>query len=197
MWLLQALKDNDEEQDRIRTLHREGKCRLLDWPWAVPSIVEHFDAKPASLLCIDNCDHQKETASSASQVAKRLNLGKYMEFIRADAFEISSSFEKESCDMLWCDFGVGSRIDEFVKSTWETIRPGGFLVLHSTLTNKRTRDWLECTREGKDESVTGLPLGEFKEISLLEPIKHYQNSISIFQRRPKGRYEEPLYSEYA
>ena len=43
--------------------------------------------------------------------------------------------------------------------------------------------------------ATGLPAGEYVELSLLEPHKHFQNSISIFQKRT--HYKEPLYSEYA
>lgn len=194
-WILQALKDNDEELNRIRELQRQGKCRLMDWPWSVPDVVENFDTTPASLLCIDNCEHQKETATGAAGVAKTLGLDNYLQFVKGDAFEMG--FEPESCDLLWCDFGVGSRIKDFVSSSWESIRPGGFLVCHSTLTNQRTRDWLESARNRKGESETGIPDGEFVEISFLEPTKHYQNSISIFQRRPPGRYSEPLFSEYA
>ena len=198
LWILQALKDNDDELERIRSLQREGKCKLLDYPWTVPDLLETYDSIPARLLCIDNCDHQKETASSAGNVAKLLDLDNYFQFVKGDAFEMG--FEEASCDLLWCDFGVGSRMKDFVASAYKSIKPGGFLICHSTLTNQRTRNWLEGVRGGLGVDVTGLPPGEFSEISFLEPMKHYQNSISILQRRgtdPDSIYSEPLYSEYA
>lgn len=207
LWILQALKDNDHEMDRIRALQRDGKCRLMDWPWTVPHVVETYDTEPASLLCIDNCLHQRQTATGAAGVSKTLGLDHYFEFIQGDAFDLT--LEPSSVDLLWCDFGVGSRIKDFVAGSsggggggdaWSSIRPGGFLICHSTLTNYHTREWVEAMRARKGEDITGVPSDEYVEISLLEPHKHYQNSVSIFQRR-KGldgsAYTEPLYSEYA
>ena len=193
LWILQALKDNDDELRAIRELQRVGQCRLLDWPWTVPDCVENFDSEAASLNCIDTCLHQKETATGASAIAQSLGLGPYMNFLQADAFTVE--LEPDSVDVLWCDFGVGSRMRDFVSQTWSSIRAGGFLLCHSTLTNQHTRDWLEAARSRQAEDITGMPPDEYVEISLLEPHKHYQNSISIFQKR-KG-YSEPVYSEYA
>jgi predicted O-methyltransferase YrrM len=192
-WLLQALKDNDDEMDRIRELQRSDQCRLMDWPWTVPEVVEEYDQRKASLLCIDNCEHQKETATGAEAIAKSLGLDSYFQFLRTDAFDLE--LPDESVDVLWCDFGVGSRMKDFVAGAWSSLRPGGFLLCHSTLTNKNTRDWLEAVRNRQGQDVTGLPVGEYVELSLLEPHKHYQNSISILQKRKD--YEEPLYSTYA
>lgn len=199
VWILQALKDNDDEMKRIRQLQRNDACHLLDWPWAVPENVEAMDAqRPSSLLCIDNCLHQKETATGASAIAKTLGLGEYITFHQGDAFDLE--LEPESIDVLWCDFGVGSRMKDFCRTGWPSIRPGGFLLCHSTLTNKGTRDWLEATRARRGQDETGMPPDEYVELSLLEPHKHYQNSVSIFQKR-KGcdgkSFVEPLYSEYA
>jgi predicted O-methyltransferase YrrM len=198
LWILQALKENDEEWERMRELQRSGKNRLLDIEWTIPSIVEEYDGEPASLLCIDNCRHQKETATGASAVSKALGLDSYMQFLKGDAFELELG--EDSVDILWCDFGVGSRIREFVSSAWSCLRPGGFLLCHSTLTNLNTREWLEAARARKGEDITGIPPDEYVEISLLEPQKRFQNSISIFQKRKAsdGRvYEEPVYSKYA
>ena len=198
LWILQALKDNDDEMERVRTLQRSGACRLLDWPWASPDQVEWFSRRNGSLLCIDNCLHQKETATGATAIAKTLGLEGYMQFFQGDAFDLE--LKPESIDILWCDFGVGSRMKDFCLTGWPSIRPGGFLLCHSTITNKGTRDWLEATRARKGQHVTGIPPDDYVELSLLEPHKHYQNSISIFQKR-KGSvgksFVEPIYSEYA
>ena len=194
LWILQALKDNENELERIKKLERQGKCRLLDYPWTV---IQQQDS-PSSLLCIDNCLHQKETATGAAAVARTLGLDSYMEFIRGDAFELN--LDNESVDLLWCDFGVGSRMREFVAKVWSSIRPGGILLCHSTLTNQRTREWLEAARARKGLAETGMPPNEYVEVSLLEPHKQFQNSVSIFQKR-KGLdgkdFNEPLFSEYA
>jgi len=204
LWILQALQDNDDELSRINELEKEGRCRLLDWPWTVPAYIPNLT--PSSLLCIDNCLHQKQTASEAANIAKLFGLYRpYMKFIQGEAFDdIQNLADTDSIDLLWCDFGVGSRIREFVSKTWRTVRPGGFFIVHSSLTNLATRDWLEQVRtslrnpqrEGQQNQDTGFPLNEFVEISFLEPHKHYQNSISILQRRGKD-YSEPIYSEYA
>ena len=193
LWILQALKDNDAEMNQIRDLVRNQRCKLLDWPWTPEAKVESFDHVEASLLCIDNCLHQKETASGAAVVAKQLGLDGYFEFIQGDAYELN--FEENSIDMLWCDFGVGSRIKDFVSGAWNSLVPGGFLICHSSLTNQRTRDWVEAVRRREGTDLTGLPEGEYVELSLLEPYKHYQNSMTIIQKRKD--YNEPIYSEYA
>jgi hypothetical protein len=217
LWLLQALKDNDDEMGKIKSLQDEGRCRLLDIQWSIPEVMDEFTKAPtttelssssssqssssqSSLLCIDNCLHQRETATGAGATAKILGLNDpYLQFIKGDAYDMNFA-EEESIDLLWCDFGVGSRMKDFAKSAWSYIKPGGFLVCHSTLTNNGTRRWLESVRSGGDVESTGIPPEEVVELSLLEPQKRYQNAITILQRR-RGKdgktFEEPIYSEYA
>jgi predicted O-methyltransferase YrrM len=218
LYLLQALKDNEEEMHRVSKLDEEGRLRLLDYPFGTPSLEEWAHSlSPAcgnptsppssfssSLLCIDNCEHQRETASSAVGVARTLGLDSYLQFLKGDAFDALdrhfSSRGVETVDMLWCDFGVGSRMTEFVSRVWRFLRPGGFLVCHSTLTNEKTRMWLEGVRRRAGAEKTGIPAEEYAELSLLEPHKRFQNSVTILQKRVSyggTRFEEPIYSEYA
>ena len=195
LWILQALQDNDAEIDRLQKVHENGKLRLLDTNFCVDEIIETPHGH-ASLLCIDNCLHEKETATGATAVAQALGLRKYLQFQQADAFELD--LEASSIDVLWCDFGVGSRMIEFVSGAWTCIRPGGFLICHSTLTNTRTREWLEAIRlqqSSGEQTVCGIPLGEYVELSLLEPHKRYQNSVTILQKRKD--FAEPIFSEFA
>jgi len=200
VWILQALADNEREMARVRQLEQSGRAKLLDYPWVVPAAAQTMDNhqdEPAKLVCIDNCQHQKETATGAVAIAQQLGLGEYLEFVVGDAYEIAQNYllEPNSVDVLWCDFGVGTRARDFVAGAWPSLRPGGFLLFHSTLTNERTRIWLEAVRARRGEDETGMPPGEYVEVSLLEPHKQFQNSISVLQKR-KG-YSEPLYSEYA
>ena len=93
-----------------------------------------------------------------------------------------------------------TRMKDYATNVWKYIRPGGFLVCHSTLTNSRTREWLEAVRQGKGIDETGIPSNEYAELSLLEPHKRFQNSMTILQKRvgiDGARFSEPLYSEYA
>jgi len=204
LWILQALKDNDLEMQSIRSIQRTGECKLLNIDWTIhPIVEEHADSSTdrgsSRLLCVDNCEHQRETASGAGSVAASLGLDPYLEFRKADAFDMK--LPNASVDVLWCDFGVGSRMREFISSAWDCVRPGGFLLCHSTLTNENTRRWLEAVRERKPKEVTGIEPEEYVELSLLEPHKRFQNSVSILQRRTAATtgdpYEEPVYSQYA
>jgi len=200
LFLLQALKDNDEEMQRVVNLDMEGQLRLLDYPFGTPRLSEWSGSTTnpsSSLLCIDNCEHQRETASGAVGVARTLGLDSYLQFLKGDAFDaLDTHFSSvESIDLLWCDFGVGSRMKEYASNVWKYVAPGGFLVCHSTLTNQRTREWLEAVRHRKGVEETGIPDEEYAELSLLEPHKRFQNSMTILQKRVG--FSEPLYSEYA
>eukprot|EP00549_Striatella_unipunctata_P018778 CAMPEP_0118722170 /NCGR_PEP_ID=MMETSP0800-20121206/31195_1 /TAXON_ID=210618 ORGANISM="Striatella unipunctata, Strain CCMP2910" /NCGR_SAMPLE_ID=MMETSP0800 /ASSEMBLY_ACC=CAM_ASM_000638 /LENGTH=626 /DNA_ID=CAMNT_0006630247 /DNA_START=60 /DNA_END=1941 /DNA_ORIENTATION=+ len=207
-WILQALHDNKQELHRMLQLGDE-RCRLMDWPWTNRKVVLEKTTNDGNskngqcgprLLCIDNCLHQKETATGATLVAETLGLKEYLTFMEGvDAFDVVD-IEEESVDVLWCDFGVGDRMIEFLRLYWPSVRPGGFLVCHSTLTNQQTREWVEAVRRRGREDETGLPEGTYTEMSLLEPHKHYQNSLTLLQKRvgKSGRpYEEPIYSQFA
>lgn len=174
-----------------RSHHR---LRLLDYPWTVENTCSSWSETNSKLSVIDNCEHQKETASSAVTIAGEMGLKDYIDFKIGDAFE--ANFEPESVDLLWCDFGVGARMKDFMKANWKTVKPGGYVVVHSSLTNKNTRMWVELIRRGGREEVTGLPKGSFHHISMLEQHKRFQNSITILQRRG-DEYAEPIYSQYA
>lgn len=199
LWILQALKDNEDEMRAVRSLQRTGQCKLMNIDWTIHPFVEEFGQERSRLLCIDNCEHQKETATGASAVALSLGLERYLEFQRGDAFDLA--LEAETVDILWCDFGVGSRMREFISSAWRCIRPGGFLLCHSTLTNENTRRWLESIRTRQPQDVTGIAPDQYVELSLLEPLKRYQNSVSILQKRKSmitgDSFDEPIYSTYA
>jgi hypothetical protein len=194
LYILQALRENEIEMERVKDCVLKGRMKLLDYPWTIEDEVVNWGGRECKLTVLDNCKHQKETASSAVGIARKLNLHEYLDFKVGDAYE--ANFEKESVDMLWCDFGVGGRMVEFMKSNWGCIKPGGYLVCHSTLTNLNTRRWTEGLRAGGGVDVCGIPAGDYEHISMLEGHKRFQNSVTIVQKRDKG-YEEPIYSQYA
>ena len=209
LWILQALKDNDIEMESILALQRSGQCKLLDIPWTIHKEVEKYcgvnsaEEPPISstLICIDNCEHQKETASGALAVSKSLGLDRYLQFQNSDAFDME--LEPSSVDVLWCDFGVGSRMKDFLASNWDCIKPGGYMLCHSTVTNENTRRWLEGIRSRLPKATTGIEPDQYVELSLLEHHKRFQNSVTILQKRESSTagnavvYREPIYSQYA
>lgn len=194
--LLRALQENDEDLARIRRLQRSGRCELLEWPWTVQDFVEEYDAVPAKLVCIDNCAHETESASSVSSIAADLGLDGYLDFIKGDAWDMEDLYASESFDLFWLDFGVGEAVGAFVEKVWPAIVPGGYLICHSTLTNQHTRVWLDAVRRREPRSVTGIDPDHVQHVSFLEPHKRFQNALTILQKRPPG-YAEPLYSECA
>lgn len=83
-----------------------------------------------------------------------------MDFVVGDAFE--QTFEAESVDLLFCDFGVGAKMKDFMEANFGSLRPGGYVVVHSTLTNRNTRAWVEMVRRGAGKEQTGIPKGEVR-----------------------------------
>ena len=196
LWLLKALADNDAELARIRELQRGGEAELLHWPWTVGDYVEGHDAVPARLVCIDDCAHQSEAASSIPAIAGELGLAEYFSFAKGDAWLMDDLYEGGSFDLFWLDFGVGTRVAEYVAKIWPAIEPGGYLVCHSTITNENTRLWLDAVRRREPKEATGIDPDHVTHVSLLEPHKRFQNALTILQKRPPG-FAEPLYSVQA
>ena len=81
------------------------------------------------------------------------------------------------------------------------------VMVHSTLTNSLSRGWVERMREkchggggGAEQRGEQPPnvYGNFETLSLLEPHKMFQNSVTVFQKRggPYGRYDEPIHTKF-
>ena len=104
LFVLAAMKENDEEMSRIA--ERRDEMRLLDYPWVVGRELDEWETGRSKLVVVDNCRHQKQTATRAEVVAEELGLGEHLDFKVGDAFE--QTFEEDSVDLLFCDFGVGA-----------------------------------------------------------------------------------------
>jgi len=170
--------------------------KLLDYPWTTETLGVTLGVKPSKLHCVDNCLHQKQSASRTLDIARTLGLSEPLTMTVADAYELSAngSFSENSIDLLFADFGVGDSLPQFTQQNWRSIKDGGHLIVHSTVTNLNTRKWLDLVRA--NDGQCGLPPSQFHHISLLEPHKHFQNSITIIQKRT-NKYDEPIFSEFA
>jgi len=117
--------------------------------------------------------------------------------------------------------GDGDRLDEVLlnKGYWDLVDPNGGLVLvHSTLTNAASRDWLArmaqlsagLTSAGGDTTASAAAeaptsalaqgYGPFEIMSLMEPHKMRQNSVTMIRRKGLSAgepYIEPIFTAFA
>ena len=222
VFILQALADNHHEIHRLFAagagkdggMQPQVKGMAPGVEWHVGSEVRRLvNRRPATLHCMDDLSHAYSTAGEVRRVSKRLNIDQHLRLHLKDAWEGPPEMcanRREPVDLLWVDFGVGGRLEEFLRLYWRCVAPGGLVVIHSTLTNKVTREWLERVRRGevdfdtfdgtgkkrKNGHVEAGGGGSVHHISLLEPHKRYQNAFTILQKRPGG-WAEPLYTEEA
>lgn len=185
LFLLQALRDNDEELAFLRREKRadreaghlgiadEGGQKPMagmprDAAWFAAAETRRLLRSPSVLHCVDDLSHAFCTAREIKKTAERLGVEKHLEMYDGDAWagappacrpKLSTGTKKKKdgapsavagpVDMLWVDFGVGDRLDAFLRLYWPSVAPGGFVVVHSTVTNRATRAWLERVRRGE------------------------------------------------
>jgi len=173
--------------------------------------------------------HGHTTAHRVLNAATALGLTRHLHMHKVDVFQLakewddiiasssdgqcsSATTEKAMFDLLWLDFGIGlgNKWDTFLDVWWPRVRPGGLVLIHSTLTNAATRRWLdsvrlrtgheadvgcgdEVPRESGAAHCAWSACNEFATVSFLEPHKYFQNSFSAFQKRPDG-YAEPVHT---
>ena len=175
LFLLQALRDNDEELAFLRREKRADReaghlgiadeggqsrwraCRATR-AWFAAAETRRLLRSPSVLHCVDDLSHAFCTAREIKKTAERLGVEKHLEMYDGDAWagappacrpKLSTGTKKKKdgapsavagpVDMLWVDFGVGDRLDAFLRLYWPSVAPGGFVVVHSTVTNRATR----------------------------------------------------------
>ncbi|CAK9026426.1 E3 SUMO-protein ligase SIZ2 (E3 SUMO-protein transferase SIZ2) (SAP and Miz-finger domain-containing protein 2), partial [Durusdinium trenchii] len=193
-FLLQALEDNQRELQFWEDWRgREAGPQS----WLVSELAEKT-GEEGSLHCVDNFAHEHSTAPLLSQIAKRLRLQHRLRLHLDDARAfVEEADMAQSFDFVWLDGlldfappkkgDVRASIDSFLSLLWPHLAPGALILLHSTLTNSSVRGWLE--------NISASPWGPPNNVlSLLEPHKKFQNSVTILQHRPDG-YAEPIYSK--
>jgi predicted O-methyltransferase YrrM len=154
------------------------------------------------LHCIDNMAHEHTTAHAVVETARKMRCADRLRLHEADAFDPDLPAILEpgvEFDMLWIDLGAAHRIEGFMEAWWPRVRAeGGMVIVHSTLTNQLSRGWLEKMRELARAPTPCSAYGRFETMSLLEPHKMFQNSITMFQKRGGafGRYDEPVHTKF-
>jgi hypothetical protein len=204
IFLLQALQDNADELQMYRDLRTSGRAKCGDVPWSVDGY-DGFDAYDGQLHIMDNMAHHATTAHLVQDIAAKLGNSERLHVHVADAFNFdlaSTLAVPKKFDLLWIDLGAANRIAGFFDAWWSRVNEnGGMVLVHSTLTNELSRSWLQSMRElARDrEQQQNRGYGCFTEISFLEPMKMFQNSFTVFQRRGLAydeEYQEPVLTKY-
>lgn len=203
-FLMQALEDNARELETWQRWDPPANQLSKD-SWLVSGAINQCvdagvgDGSHGVLHCVDNFAHASSTAPQLLEVAAQLGIAHRLSLHLDDAraFLEESTGSIPEFDFVWLDGlldfarpvagDVGRGIDEFLSLVWPRVSPGGFVLLHSTITNSAVRAWLD----GVQGAVWGPPGAV---MSLLEPHKRFQNSVTLLQRRPEG-WGEPIYSK--
>jgi hypothetical protein len=115
------------------------------------------------------------------QVAGELGLASILAFASADFRGFSRRIPPEGrpLDLAWFDCGGYNEYGDFLEEYWDLVRPdGGLVVLHATLGNPFlshvVKDLKLRQAAGRDQ--------EFEILSLLEPHKFHQHSVTLVRR---------------
>ena len=197
IFFAKALKEIEEEDSFDLQLLKDQKSdpkwerrqRLLNKNYQFGS-----DSK---LIIVDNFSKEKhDTARPVDNAIKKLHLNKYIDFVEADGMDLQKINEMISnnlpLDFVFLDFGAGAALPILFKFYFEKINSfGGYIMVHSTLTNAMHRLWLAelKLKYSNDSSV--------EIMSFLEPNKFMQNSFTLIKKNIEtetGQFNPPIYT---
>jgi hypothetical protein len=197
IFFAKALKEIEEEDSFDLQLLKDQKSdpkwerrqRLLNKNYQFGS-----DSK---LIIVDNFSKKKhDTARPVDNAIKKLHLNKYIDFVEADGMDLQKINEMISnnlpLDFVFLDFGAGAALPILFKFYFEKINSfGGYIMVHSTLTNAMHRLWLAelKLKYSNDSSV--------EIMSFLEPNKIMQNSFTLIKKNIEtetGQFNPPIYT---
>lgn len=206
LFLLQALADNDAECALAAEAAASAPSGV---PWLTPAYAGAKTA-PGTLHVVDNLAHECTSAHRVQAGADALGIARSLRFHDADALDADASSRLAVAPsaaggarffgLIWIDLGAAHRLRALVDAWWPRMDPaGGMLIVHSTLTNEAGQVWLEHMRAASN-APDGY-YGRFELLSLLEPHKCFQNSVTMLRRRGGGPggvayWQEPTYSRW-
>ncbi|GMH48037.1 hypothetical protein TrRE_jg12644, partial [Triparma retinervis] len=147
IFLLQALVDNEKEEEAMRRMRGgEGGCKCEGVEWSVDGYFEEKGAggKEAMLHIVDNMEHEATTAHLVMDAAKTLGISRHLNVVVADCYELEpGAFGDEELDFVWLDgISTDERFEGLYKKYWKNLKCGGHAAVHSTLTNTTSKAWL-------------------------------------------------------
>jgi predicted O-methyltransferase YrrM len=128
------------------------------------------------LICVDRMTDERASAERAHPVLQSLGLSQYCEVIQADLRTCAVAVQTRTplIDLAWVDTWDTLA---FFEALWGLITPaGGLVLIHWLLTYPEGRAVLRYI-----ESLRAVD-GELEVLSLLEPFKSQQNSVTLVKR---------------
>lgn len=176
LFMLQALKDVKAQDLEARDsgVFRCGRT-------------EFFDRGYEPLLTtLDDFSHDGTVARSVQAASTALGLDSFADFRNRDFRGFSTELDagRLPIDFVWFDCGGLEEYVDFVGEYWDLINPdGGIVVFHSTKTNLSLHLFERHLHERhlRDAGKT------FELLSLLEPHKQIQNSVTLLRMTSAAR----------
>jgi predicted O-methyltransferase YrrM len=176
-FLAQALEDNvaEFESDR-RILAVPGADEERQLLLAPDHYAEEYNPK---LYAIDDFSDEGSSGPEAIKVIESLGLESRVEVEQGDFHGRSRQMNRSAfpLDLVWFDCGGLPEYVDFIQEYWRLINPEhGLLLLHFTYWN------LSYERDGvRQQAAAGLS-AEFEVLSLLEPHKQRQGSVTMIRK---------------
>ncbi|MCH9686814.1 MAG: class I SAM-dependent methyltransferase [Deltaproteobacteria bacterium] len=191
-FLLRGLADNaaDHRAMQARRAQSEGR----EDPLALPRYYEDEPEHAPRLYCLDTLDHPHTTAAAVPEVAQALGLDEYLRFVQADFRGYAHTFEADDLpfDLVWMDAGSYAAYRAVLDEYWRLINPaGGLWLIHSTQTNLEGFAFIAKLKLLQASDA----FNDLEILSLLEPHKLTQNSVSLVRRTTD--YEERIFTARA
>ena len=192
LFLLKGLADNDAEREKLAKVaawltdhHGDEPDRMHELAArSMPLIRFEFlsDESPTGqLTIIDSLASRSSTARFTPRVARALGYEGRLINHNSDFRDCVEDLREQHgpFDLVWFDCGNHEDGRDFVSLYWDLVKPdGGLLLLHSLLTNVSCRELLEELTQRHQKTGPD----EFEILSLLEPHKFAQNSVTLVRR---------------
>ena len=197
IFFAKALKEIEEEDNFDLQLLKDQKSDP-NWERRQRLLNKNYQfGSDSKLIIVDNFSKEKhDTARPVDNAIKKLHLNKYIDFVEADGMDLQKINEMISkslpLDFVFLDFGAGAALPILFKFYFEKINSyGGYIMVHSTLTNAMHRLWLAelKLKYSNDNSV--------EIMSFLEPNKIMQNSFTLIKKNIEtetGQFNPPIYT---
>jgi hypothetical protein len=179
--ILKALKDNfyEDRLERSQDSYMYGETEY------------HSREYEPLLTSLDDFSHPKSLAKSVHDFAVFLDIDKFVAFKDRNFQGFSKEIDPSLLpfDFVWFDCGGLREYEDFVDEYWKLVNPnGGIIVFHSTLTNLDLRVFLQKLKLRQATS----DFLNFELLSLLEPHKQLQNSVTMI--RMTSKVKDPIYT---
>jgi predicted O-methyltransferase YrrM len=145
IYLLQALKDNRVELEAVANAKatRSGKDekRLMENMFL--NTFHEEESTTATLHIIEKESTKTTVAHLVKKFAKKLQCSDSLKLIGADCFDHKQLGEKVF-DFIWMDdITTDDKFPALFEEYWNNhLKDGGYIAVHSTLTNTVTRKWM-------------------------------------------------------